>query len=352
MPGREVDGGGRMRIRPFAGVRRAVGGVRVRLQLEAPRVTSFMNLRGRQVVQQFLSDLASPLSPLQRAVAVSHIPAVLLLPAPLSFVFCLLDFLFLPPKVFLSSVAIVCTIRLWEELQVPLLLLALLAGLWSLQRLLRLFFYRWSAPRAQHRTPRRRARPFSRGTPKAPPPADPARAVGSCGASSPPPRPPPTRLTASATSRYLWSPSRPPPRAARGARSDARERRAGAGSGTAAAAGADRGGSARPGGQDSGPRPRASLPAPAPARPYRPPWSAPHCCLNRHPPTPPPPLPPRLLPPQVWRRRRRSCARSSRSMCAWRSRRPRFAGRRSSAALASCGGSPFLEKYMPLFSKT
>lgn len=66
-----------MRIRPFAGVRRAVGGVRQRLQRQTPLVTSFFNLkRGRWVVQQLLNDLASPLSPLQRVVAVAHLPAV------------------------------------------------------------------------------------------------------------------------------------------------------------------------------------------------------------------------------------------------------------------------------------
>ncbi|KAJ1491771.1 hypothetical protein T484DRAFT_1882129, partial [Baffinella frigidus] len=143
-PTNRADGGGRMRIRPFAGVRRAVGGVRQRLQRQTPLVTSFFNLkRGRWVVQQLLNDLASPLSPLQRVVAVAHLPAVLFLPASFVFSLCVLDFLFLPPKVLLSSVIVVCAVRLWEELQVALLLAALLAGLWSLQRLLRLFAYRW-----------------------------------------------------------------------------------------------------------------------------------------------------------------------------------------------------------------
>ena len=106
-----------MRIRPFAGVRRAVGGVRVRLQRQTPLVTSFLNLRGRWVVQQFLSDLAARLSPLQRVVAVAHLPAVVFLPASFVFFLCVLDFLFLPPKVLLSSVIVVCAVRLWEELQ-------------------------------------------------------------------------------------------------------------------------------------------------------------------------------------------------------------------------------------------
>mmetsp|Transcript_16311 Transcript_16311/g.54625 ORF Transcript_16311/g.54625 Transcript_16311/m.54625 type:complete len:605 (+) Transcript_16311:181-1995(+) len=108
------------------------------------RVTSFVSLNSASLWNLLLADLATQLLPWHRYVVALHLIAVLFLPTQSVFALCICDFFLLPAKAFLTCLLVLSIVELWEDLQVALMLVALILGLWSLQRLWRMFIRQWA----------------------------------------------------------------------------------------------------------------------------------------------------------------------------------------------------------------